>query len=222
MDEQYSSGATPPDLASRLEENDLQPHFWLDPQSPTLTGKLSAAPRGPFGTALAAFTGWMLISQLFDWAVRGILAYRANAQVSVSEKGIEIHEQKSLLGRKLQDKTSIITLGNVLSLSREVRFARAGTYAGLFALGLGSFLGMRLFVDGLRVPGLSGSLLMLGLSVVLLGLILDFFLANWLDASRGHCRFVVVTQTGSGLCLTGVEPKRVDAVLGALAKKLAT
>lgn len=220
MDEQYSSGISP-QVPSAVNENDLQTFTWLNSQSPTLTGRLSAMPTGPFGTALAAFTGWMLIRQLFDWTVRGVLAYRANAQVSVSERGLEIHEQISLLGRKLREKTSVITLGNVQRLSREVRYARAGTYAGLFALGLGSFLGMHLFVDGLRAPGLSGPLLGFGLVVVLLGLTLDFFLANWLDSSRGQCRFVVVTQRGSGLCLTGVEPARVDAVLGALAKKLA-
>jgi len=54
-------------------------------------------------------------------------------------------------------------------LSREVRFARAGTYAGLAALGLGSVLGIRLFVDGLRVPGFSGPLLLLGLLIVIGG-----------------------------------------------------
>ncbi len=107
---------------------------------------------------------------------------------------------------------------DVRLLSREVRFARAGTYAGLAALGLGSFLGMRLLVDGLRVW--SGPLLWMGLLVVVGGLCLDFALANWLDATQGRCRFVVVTQRGRGFCLSDVEPSRVDAVLSELAKQL--
>ncbi len=162
----------------------------------------------------------MFVRQVFIWIVRVFLAYRANVEVRVTEKGLEIHEQKSLLGRQFRENTSLITLEHVRRLTREIRYARSGTYAGLAALGLGSFLGMRLFVDGLRVPGMSGTLLCLGLVVVVGGLCLDYLLANWLDATRGHCRFVVVTERGRGLCLAGVEPAQVDAVLTALAKKL--
>ena len=111
-------------------------------------------------------------------------------------------------------------LEHVRRLTREVRFARSGTYAGLAALGLGSFLGMRTFVDGLRVPGMSTPLLWLGLTMVVGGLSLDYMLANWFDAAQGRCRFVVVTERGRGLCLAGVEPARVDAVLSVLAKRL--
>jgi len=186
----------------------------------TLSGTLAAVPQGPVATALSAFTGWLIFRQVANWTIRIFLAYRANAEVRVTRNGLEIHEKKSLLGRQFRERTSVFPMQEIRRLSREVRYARAGTYAGLVALGIGSFLGMRLFVDGLRVPGFSGPLLWLGLLVVVGGLCLDFLLVNWLDAAHGRCRFVVVTERGRGLCLADVEPAQVDAVLSELAKQL--
>ncbi len=196
---------------------------WAGPpngSSPILVGKITAVPGGPLATAVGAITGWLLVRHTCTAMVRLFFAYRARAEVQLTQEGLQIREQKSLLGRKFREKSSLISLANVRRLSREIRYARAGTYAGLAALAFGSFIGMRLFVDGLRVPGLSIPLLWLGLATVIGGLLLDFLLANWLDAKEGQCRFVVVTERGRGLCLAGVEPAAVDAVLSALAEKL--
>jgi hypothetical protein len=183
-------------------------------------GRLVAVPRGPLATAISAFTGWMLVRQLLAWTLRFTLAYRARAEVRLSERGLEVHERKTLLGRPLRDRTSLIALHAVRRMSREVRYARAGTYAGLAALAIGSFVGMRLFIDGLRAPGFSGPTLLMGLMVVLAGLGLDFVLANWLDSSRGQCRLVIEIARGRGLCLSCDEPTKVDGILVQLAQKL--
>jgi hypothetical protein len=197
-----------------------QPPTWVDTALTPLTGRLATIPSGSARTAISAFTGWLLVRQVWSWMVRIVFAYRTFAEIRLTEKGLEVREHKSLLGRQFREKTSLIALRNVRHLTREIRYARSGTYAGLAALAMGSFLGMRLFVDGLRVPGMSGSLLWLGLAVVVGGLSLDFLLVNWLDAKRGQCRFVIIADRGPGLCLTGVESARVDAVLSALAEKL--
>ena len=210
-----------PPIPTMLNRNDCAPLPRVAGDSPPiLVGTIAAAPRGPVGTALGAVTGWLLARHLCNGMFRLFLAYRTRAEVRVTHEGLEIREQKSLLGRKLRERNSLITLENVRRLSREIRYARAGTYAGLGALAIGSFLGMRLFVDGIRAPGMSLPLLWLGLAAVVGGLALDFVLANWLDASQGQCRFIVVTERGRGLCLAGVEPTEVDAVLSALAQKL--
>ncbi len=186
----------------------------------TLSGRLAIAPKGSVSTAISAFSGWLLFRQLVDWTLRLFLGYRANAEVTLSEQGLEIRESRSLLGRKLREQTTVLSMQQIKHLRREVRFSRAGTYAGLAALGFGSVLGMRLFVDGLRVPGSSLPLLLLGLLVVLGGLGLDFLLTNWLDASKSRCRFLVIAEGGAGLCLAGVEPARADAILSELSSRL--
>ena len=140
--------------------------------------------------------------------------------MNVSERGLEIHEQTSILGRKLLEKSRVIALPTVRSLSREVRYARAGLYAGLAALAVGSFVGMRLVVDGVRAPGLSSPTLLIGLLIVLAGIGLDFACANWLQVSRSQCRLLIETVRGRGLYLTCDEPDKVNSVLLALAAKL--
>jgi len=186
----------------------------------TMSGRIALAPKGAVSTAIAAFSGWLLLRQLVEWILRLFLGYRANAEVTISEKGLEIRESRTLLGRKLREQTTVLTMPRIQHLSREVRFARAGTYAGLAALGLGSVLGMRLFVDGLRVPGFSGPLLLLGLLIVLGGLGLDFAFANWLDSSKSRCRFLVISEDGKGFCIAGVEPTQADSILSELSSRL--
>lgn len=192
----------------------------LEARTPAIHGRLLTAPRGPLLTAVAAFTGWMLIRHLSSYLSRYVLAYRAQADLSVSERGIEIHEQTTILGRKLRDRTRLISLQTVRSLSREVRYARLGTYAGLASLAIGSFVGMRLFVDGVRAPGFSGPTMLMGLLIVLAGLGLDFAFANWLNVSRAQCRLLIETAQGRGLYLNCDEPSKVDGMLLELASKL--
>jgi hypothetical protein len=105
-------------------------------------------------------------------------------------------------------------------MAREVRFARVGTYAGLAALAFGSFLGVRLFIEGLRAPGFSGPTLLIGLIIVLAGLALDFSLVHWLDASAPHCRFIIETAGGRGICLSCADQSQLDGALRQLAKHL--
>jgi len=185
-----------------------------------IRGRILAAPRGPVATALAAFTGWMFVRYLLATLGRFVLGYRAQAQLNVSERGLEIHEQTSILGRKLRERTRVIALQTVRSLSREVRYARAGLYAGLAALAVGSFVGMRLFVEGMRAPGFSSPTVLMGLLVVLAGIGLDFACANWLRVSRSQCRLLIETVRGRGLYLTCEEPGKVNSVLLELAAKL--
>jgi len=186
----------------------------------SISGRVLGPPRGPFITALAAFSGWLLLRHLTSYVSRHVLAYRTQAQLCVSDRGIEIREQTSMLGRRLRDRSRLITLQTVRSLSREVRYARAGTYVGLASLAIGSFVGMRLFVDGVRAPGFSGPTMLLGLLVALAGLGLDFAFANWLDSSRAQCRLSIETVRGRGLYLTCDEPAKVDRVLTDLADRL--
>jgi hypothetical protein len=98
-----------------------------------------------------------------------------------------------------------------------VRYARLGLYAGLLALVLGTYFGMGLFVDGVRVPG--GSLSLLGMAVLLmvLGLGADFVLSGASDNARGKCRLVVEPRKGRRLCIGALDPRRADQMLASIA-----
>jgi hypothetical protein len=103
-------------------------------------------------------------------------------------------------------------------VTREVRYARLGLYAGLLALILGTYFGMGLFVDGIRVPGGSASLLGMAVLMMVLGLGADFVLSGASDNARGRCRVVVVQRRGRRLCIGALDPRRADAMLSHVAE----
>jgi hypothetical protein len=100
-----------------------------------------------------------------------------------------------------------------------VRYARAGLYAGLIALTLGTYFGTGLFVDAIRVPGGSGPLLGLAALFIVIGFGIDFALSTGADSVRGRCRVVVLPHEGRALCIGSLDPMRADALLAALAER---
>jgi hypothetical protein len=90
-------------------------------------------------------------------------------------------------------------------------------YAGLFALAVGSYFGVSLFIDGARAG--SPELLGLGALVVAIGVALDFALVNAAPLARGRCSVVVVPRKGAALALGSVDATQADAGLGRLAAR---
>lgn len=176
-----------------------------------LEGELRAAPRGFVATALLASTGILFALHAVRFVARVALAYRRPAEVSLSEAGVRVKTRTEMLGRTLRAREHVIVRAGLMRVVREVRFPRAAFYAGLLALALGSYVGVRAFVDGVRAA--SPSLLVVGLVIVALGLGADFVLGSLLPGARGRCRIVFVPRTGPALCVGDVDAARADAAL---------
>jgi hypothetical protein len=185
-----------------------------------LTGELAPAPRGPLVTALLAFSLILPVLMLARLIGRYALAFRRPAAVGLSERGLELEYRSELLGRVLREKSVLVPLSNVASVTREHRYAQAGLYAGLIALVLGSYFGVGLLADGVRVPG--GSLPLIGLAVLMIagGLALDFLFSNVAVNARGKCRLVVVQRKGRPLCVAELDPAQADALLASVARRV--
>jgi hypothetical protein len=186
-----------------------------------LTGELTAAPRGPVATTLLALSGLLFIAAGARAVARFALAYRRPTRLRLSDRGLELEQCTELLGRRLRDRETFVPMQNLARVSREVRFARAGLYAGLLALVAGTYFGMALFVDGLRVPGGSLSLIGTGTLVIVLGLLIDFALSALSDTAKGRCRLIIVPEKGRALCIGRVDTERTDALLEEVRKRLA-
>lgn len=182
-----------------------------------LAGEVSPAPRSPIITAILALTGILFLVHAVRVVGRLAFRYRKPATLKLTERGLELTHRTELLGRVLRDRETIVPLDNLARVTREVRFARIGLYAGLVALVLGSYLGMGLFVDGLRVPGGSGSLLGMGVLVIVLGIVIDFGLTALSDSVRGQCRIVVEQRKGRPLCVGTLDPTETDGMLTTIA-----
>jgi hypothetical protein len=184
---------------------------------PALTGELAWVPYGPLPTALLILSGFAFLRATATLVARLALGLRRPATVRLSARGLEVSHRVELLGRVLGEQHAVIPMGNLASVTREVRFARAGTYAGLAALVLGTYIGVSVLADGARAPGGSPSLMLLGLGIVALGLLLDLALTHVLDAARQTVRLVVRPQRGRAFCVAGLTSETVDALLRSVA-----
>lgn len=183
-----------------------------------LDGELSPTPKNPWLTTVMALTLVLFVVQAARTVARFVLSYRRPAQLTLTPRGLEITQRTELMGRVLRDRSIVVPLSQLVRVTREVRFGRAGLYAGLVALVLGSYLGMGLFVDALRVPGASFSLLSMAVAMVVAGLGLDYGLTSLSDGVRGKCRVIVVPAKGKPVCLGALDAARTDAILANIAE----
>lgn len=188
------------------------------PSRTELSGELQSPPLGPIVTALLAFTLLLFIVRGLSLLARFALAYRRPATLRIGPEGLEVRHRTELMGRVLRDRATLVPLANLARVTREVRFARVGLYAGLCALVIGTYFGVGLIVDGVRVPGGSPPLLGMAVTCIVVGLGLDFLLSTAADSARGKCRIVVVPQSGRRLCVGALDPVSADAMLNSIAE----
>lgn len=184
-----------------------------------LTGELQPPPRGPVLTAVLALTLLLFLMNAGRFIGRHALRYRRPAAVRLGPQGLELTQRIEVMNQVLRDRATLVPLSNIARVTREVKYARIGLYAGLMALTLGTYFGTGLFVDGVRVPGGSAPLLGLAALFVIVGLGADFVLNTGADSARGRCRLIVVPRKGKTLCVGGLDPQQADALLQAVAEQ---
>jgi hypothetical protein len=187
-----------------------------------LEGELALPPFGPVLTIVLTVTLVLFVIQLARLVLRWVLAFRRPASLSIGPNGLELNQRTELLGKVLRERATVVPLNGLVRVTREVRYARIGMYAGLIALVIGSYFGMGLLVDAVRVPGGSISLFGLAALMMVLGLALDFTFSNAADTARGKCRVLVVPQRGRPMCLASLDPVRADAMLASIAEAART
>lgn len=183
-----------------------------------LSGELATPPRSWWATTLRGITGYALLLGLWRGTARLTLGYKKPASLALGQRGLELNHRTEMMGRTLAEHSVLVPLANLASVTREVRYARAGLYAGLAALAIGTYVGVGLFVDGLRVSSGSVSLVGLGAAIVVLGLALDFAFLSAFDSSRSKCRVVVRQRAGKAIVLAGVDRAVADAFLEGVAE----
>ncbi|MBX3188658.1 MAG: hypothetical protein KF819_16695 [Labilithrix sp.] len=176
-----------------------------------LEGEAIAPPRGPVLTAILALSGLLFAAHAVRLVARLALAYKRPAEVSLTANGVRMKTRTEMLGRTLREREHVIVRAGLMKVVREVRYPRAAFYAGLLALALGSYVGVRAFSDGVRAA--SPSLLLTGLVIVALGIAADFVLGSVLPGARGRCRVAFVPRSGPELVLADVDAKRADDAL---------
>jgi hypothetical protein len=176
-----------------------------------LEGELVAPPRGLVATTLLGLTGLLFLAHAARAVARLALAYRRPAEISITSSGVRVKTRTEMLGRTLDEREHAIARAGLVRVVREVRYPRAGFYAGLLALAVGSYIGVRSLVDGVRAA--SFTLLLAGLVVTVLGIAADFVLGSLLPGMRGRCRVAFVPLKGRVICIGDVDARRADEAI---------
>lgn len=182
--------------------------------APALVGRIEPAPRGTVATTLLALSGILAVMATCRLLARVALARRERAEVEVTAEGVRIRSRTEMLGKVVREADVLLPPGSLVRATREIRFPRLPLYAGLFALALGSYLGVSLFVDGARAA--SPSLIGQGLLVVMLGIGLELVATTLVPGSRGRCRIVLVPRRGSAVCVGELDIDAADRTLARL------
>jgi hypothetical protein len=204
-----ATSVTDPAVKSLLENRDD------DGESTTLLhGELDVSPRHPALTVLLAVTGILFVLAVLRLSARLALAYRRPAEVTLTASSVRVHWRSIILGRVVRERDVLLARAGLARAAREVRYARAAFYAGLLSLAVGSLIGVRTFVDGVRAA--SPSLLFYGLLIVALGVGLDFVLGSLRSGPKGKCRVAFVNRDGTSLSIRDVDAGDADRALAQL------
>jgi hypothetical protein len=202
--------------ASTENQSESPPLESVLPEEVHISGEVMPAPRGAITTTLLALSGLLFVLHGVRLFGRFALGFERSGELVVSARGIRFRATTRMLGRTLRCREHVIVRTGLVRITREVRYPRAAFYAGLLALALGSWLGVRTLVDGVRAA--SPSLLIAGLAVVTIGIAADFLLGSLLPGTRGRCRIAIVPRTGKTLCLGNVDANRASVVLASVFK----
>jgi hypothetical protein len=179
-----------------------------------LQGELLPTPLGSVWTAVLALTTILGVYRLARLVLKLAFGYARPAAFTLTERGLELTYRVELLGKVLRERTQLVPLANLSSLTREVPYPRAGLYAGLAALVLGTYFGSGLFIDALS--GASGQLALMAATVIVAGLAIDFVLSSGLDGVSGRCRLLVEPRKGRAIYLGAIDSALADAMLASV------
>jgi hypothetical protein len=181
-------------------------------------GELAWRPRNAFVGWLLAATGIVFLKRALRWIARLVLAYKRPARVSLSgDGGIRVRWHTELLGRTLREVDVIVPRAALVRATRDVRYPALALYVGLFALAVGSYVGISALFDGIYAS--SPSLLATGIAVVGIGIATDFVFSSLIPGRRGRCRIVFVPRKGPALCIGAVDISLADELLGRLSRR---
>jgi hypothetical protein len=133
-----------------------------------------------------------------------------------------IRRARRVFGRELRSTTTVLPIDRLQEITLEKQGESPAFVAGLSALVIGTFLGARFFVEGLRAPGGSTWLWGLGFLLVALSLVADFFLGSGRSPKNlvGKPCVVIKLTAERGWILTGLSLATAKALVDSVSEAL--
>lgn len=184
----------------------------------SVSGRPGIFPRGVTASLISWLTGFALLRWLFRAALAA-LGVRRELELELSGETMRVRRRMRLLGRELRSAEQIHPVTRVRYARRAVRYPALPFVAGAFCFGLGLVLAGVFAFDALRVGG--GALWGLAGVFLLLGAGLDLGFEVLLPGRRGQVALDLDLERKQRMRITGVPLEQADALLTALARRLA-
>jgi hypothetical protein len=184
------------------------------PSGPSIAGEVVPAPLGPVALFFWALSGLIVLRWLARFVLDVLLGCKRPVEVEVAPSGVTARWRIDLLGRTVKSRELVIPISNLARATREARYPRLGLYAGLTALGIGTYVGVSFATEGVRAA--SPSLIALGAAIFAVGLVCDLVLGSLLPARMGKYRVVFVPRKGRALAVRVTDEAAADRALKTL------
>jgi hypothetical protein len=179
----------------------------------SVRGRVGRPARGTPVAVLRLVTGWALLA----WLGRGIarlLGARHEAELALGERGLEVREERFLLGRKVADAVSVVAPGSIALVAREVRYPSLHLLVGAIALSAGLLIGGLALFDGARSGEMT--LVLLGAALALGGALLDLALDVLVPGTRGRVTVELAVHRGRVVRVTRIPLDEADRFLASV------
>lgn len=186
----------------------------------TLSGDVRRLPPSWGLRLLQALSLWLLVRACANSFARFVLGYRRRFELSSTGEQLVLQQSKSVWGQRIGSSESILPLSRLQEITLETQGENPHFTTGLVALGLGSLFGFRLLTEGSASS--SVSVISLGLGLVVLGVLADFFLGSGRSVEDWHAspQLVIKLEGTRGWVLSRLEPKAAEAALQAIRQAL--
>ena len=166
---------------------------------------------------LQALSLWMFFRGTVDWIFRSLLGVRHFATAVLRDQNLELSTETRLWGRTIRSTRRTLSIKAIEEVALERRGEPFAFGAGLVSLSLGTFVGSRLFLEGLFSGALS--LFALGPLLIAVGVALDYFVGSGRSRGTlkdGPAQLLIRAQGERGWVLSQVELPGAELLLQAL------
>jgi hypothetical protein len=192
------------------------PALVVEPPARRLGGELTPWPRGSVWTLVLTLSLILPLVALARAFARRVLRLRRPVELELQGSTLTLKTRTELMGKTLREQVRVWDRSALARAGRELRFASLPTYVGIASLLIGSYVGLRLVLDGLR--GGSPPYLAAGVGVLVLGLVVDWLSTRAPSRDPELCRLVLETHRGERVAIAGVDRRAADAALRDLSK----
>lgn len=179
-----------------------------------MAGEVTAGPRSFVAVFFLTITLILPILAVLKLLGRYALHLRRPAELRVNESGVTVQARYELLGKTLREFEVHIPRPALSRAARQIRYPKLGTYVGIATLLVGSYIGLRLIIDGARsgAPEFLG----IGTGVLVAALALDYALARLPSLAKNRCEVYFQPRRGGTIALAAIDPVLADKALALL------